>query len=188
MGGILLLHKYSEVLNLPVVCANNGKKAGVIKDIIFSPENREVRAFLLEHKGLEIKKKVLKRKSILNLGDDAVIIESPGCVESLGKASYSTEFKDEGCILGLRIFTRAGEELGTVKDVIFDWQTGRIEGLEVSDGLLQDIIQGRSMLPLFGKVEFGEDNVLVEKEAVEEMENTGGGIKNRLNKKNYNGE
>ncbi len=183
-----MLHKYSEVLNLPVVCANNGKKAGAVKDIIFSPESREVKAFLLEHKGLEIKKKVLKLGSILNLGEDAVIIDSPGCVKSLGKASYSAEFKDEGSIIGLRIFTRSGEELGIVKDVIFDWQTGRIEGFEVSDGLLQDIIQGRNILPLFGKVEFGEDNVLVEKEAVEEMENTGGGIKNRLNKKNYKGE
>ena len=177
-----MLHRYSEVLNLPVVCANNGKKAGVIKDIIFCPENREVSALLLEHKGLEIKKKVVRLKDILNLGDDAVIINSPDCVESLGKASYTNEFKDEGSILGLRIFTRSGDELGIVKDVIFDWQTGRIEGFEVSDGLLQDIMQGRMILPLFGKVEFGEENVLVEKEAVEEMENTGGGIKNRLNK------
>lgn len=165
-----------------MVCANNGNKAGVIKDIIFSPENREVRAFLLEHKGLEIKKKVLMLKNILNLGDDAVIIDNPGCVDSLGKASYKAEFKDEGSILGLRIFTKSGEELGTVKDVIFDWKTGRIEGFEVSDGLFQDILQGRNVLPLFGKVEFGEDNVLVEKEAVEEMENTGGGLKNKLSR------
>ncbi|NJD03284.1 MAG: photosystem reaction center subunit H [Ruminiclostridium sp.] len=176
------MHRYSEVLNLPVVCVKNGKKTGVIKDIIFCPENREVSAFLLEHKGLEIRKKVVKLKSILNLGDDAVIIDSPDCVKSLGKAAYTAEFKDEGSILGLRIFTRAGEELGIVKDVIFDWQAGRIEGFEVSDGLLQDILQGRRILPLFGKVEFGEENILVDKEAVEEMENTGGGIRNKLNK------
>ncbi len=175
-----LLQKYSEVLNLPVVCVNNGKKAGVVKDIIFCPENREVRAFLLEHRGLEIRKKVVKLKSILSLGTDALIIDGPDCVESLGKASYTAEFKDEGSILGLRIFTRSGEELGIVRDVIFDWQTGRIEGFEVSDGLFQDILQGRKILPLFGKVEFGEENVLVEKEAVEEMENTGGGIRNML--------
>lgn len=180
-----MLHRYSEVLNLPVVCANSGKKAGVIKDIIFCPENKEVSAFLLEHKGLEIKKKVLRLKDILSLGDDAVIINSADCIKSLGKASYSTEFKDEGNILGFRIFTRAGQELGIVKDVIFDWQTGRIEGFEISDGLLQDIMQGRKILPLFGKVEFGEENVLVEKEAVEEMGYTGGGIKNRLFDGNY---
>lgn len=163
-----------------MVCVNNGSKAGIIKDIIFSPENREVKAFLLEHKGLELKKKVLKLKNILSLGDDAVIIDNPGCVEALGKASYKSEFKDEGSILGLRIFTKGGQELGTVKDVIFDWQTGRIEGFEVSDGLFQDILQGRNLLPLFGKVEFGQENVLVEKEAVEEMENIGGGLKNKL--------
>lgn len=181
-----MLQKYSEVLNLPVICSSNGKKAGVIKDIIFSPGNREVRAFLLEHRGFEIKKRVIRLKNVVSLGYDAAIIDNPGCIEAHGKASFSSEFKDEGSILGLRIFTRGGSELGIVKDVIFDLQTGRIEGFEISDGLLQDIIQGRRLLPLFGKVEFGEENVLVDKEAVEEMENTGGGIKNRLYSDNYN--
>ena len=67
-----------------------------------------------------------------------------------------------------------------ITDITFDSSTGRLESLEVSDGLLQDLVKGRQMLPLFGKVEFGEENVLVEKEAVEEMVNSGGGIKNRL--------
>ena len=52
--------------------------------------------------------------------------------------------------------------------------------MEVSDGLLQDIITGRNILPLFGKVEFGEENILVDKEAVEEMLSNGGGLKKKL--------
>lgn len=175
-----MLHKYSEVLNLPVICVNDGKKAGIVKDIVFCPGNREVKAFILEYNGLHIKKKVLMLKDILNLGNDAVIVESQACVSELGRSAYSNAFKDEGGILGLKIFSKAGEDLGIVKDVIFDWKTGRIEGIEVSDGLWQDVITGRRMLPLFGRVEFSDENLLVEKEAVEEMVNTGGGIKNRL--------
>jgi len=33
---------------------------------------------------------------------------------------------------------------------------------------------------LIGKVEFGEENILVDNEAVEEMMETGGGIKNLI--------
>jgi len=60
---------------------------------------------------------------------------------------------------------------------LFDLKHGKIDGIEVSDGLLQDIVKGRSVLPLIGKVEFGEENILVDNEAVEEMMETGGGIK-----------
>jgi uncharacterized protein YrrD len=175
-----MLHKYSEVLNLPVICADSGKKVGIVKDIIFSPGNREIKAFLLEHKGLDFNKRVILAKDMLNLGEDAMVVDNPECISEMDRQAYSDAFKDEGSILGLRIFSKDGEDLGTVKDVIFDWKTGRIEGVEISDGLLQDVMQGRRILPLFGKVEFSEENLLVEKEAVEEMVNTGGGIKNRL--------
>ena len=175
-----MLHRYSEVLNLPVISADNGKMAGVVKDVLFNTETREVKAFLLEHKGLEIGKRLIFLKNVLSLGADAVVIDSCACISVVGSAAYLEAFGKKGRILGLRIFSRAGEDLGVVGDIIFDWVTGRVESVEVSDGIYQDVVKGRSLLPLFGKVEFSEENVLVDKEAVEEMVNTGGGIKNRL--------
>ena len=175
-----MLHKYSEVLNLPVLCADSGKKAGVVKDIIFSPDNKEVKALLLEHKGISLNKKVVFLHELLSLGSDAAIVNSSSCVSSMNRVAYSEAFRDEGSLLGLKVYSKAGGELGVVKDVMFDYQTGRIEGFEISDGLLEDVIQGRKLLPLFGKVELGEEFAVVSSEAVEEMENTGGGIKNKL--------
>jgi len=46
--------------------------------------------------------------------------------------------------------------------------------------MIQDVMQGRKLIPLFGKVELGEEFAVVGSEAVEEMEETGGGIRNRL--------
>lgn len=175
-----MLHRYSEVLNLPVISAANGKKAGVVKDVLFDTETREVKALLLEHRGMEIGKRLIFLKDILSLGADAVIIDSCDSISVAGRAAYSKVFGKKGRILGLRIYSKAGEDLGVVGDVIFDWVTGRVESFEVSDGIYQDVVKGRSLLPLFGKVEFSEESVLVDKEAVEEMVNTGGGIKNRL--------
>jgi uncharacterized protein YrrD len=180
MGVFPMLHRYSEVLNLPVISENNGKMIGVVKDVLFDTETREAKAFLLEHKGVEISKRLIYLKDVLSLGADAVVIDSGACISVIGRSEYSEGFTKKGKILGLRIFSRAGEDLGIVGDIIFDWVTGRVESVEVSDGIFQDVVKGRSLLPLFGKVEFSEENVLVDREAVEEMVNTGGGIKNRL--------
>lgn len=175
-----MLHRYSEVLNLPVICADTGKRAGVVKDILFSIGDRRVMALLLEQKGLSMKKRVVYLNELLSLGGDAAIVDSGICISELERASFKRAFEDEGSLIGLKVYSRAGGEVGIVKDVIFDCQTGRIEGFEISDGLLQDVMQGRKVLPLFGKVELGKEVAVVGTEAVEEMKETGGGIRNRL--------
>jgi uncharacterized protein YrrD len=175
-----MLHRYSEVLNLPVICAGDGSKAGVVKDILFSIRDRKAKALLLEQKGLSVKKRVVFLNELLSLGRDAAIIDNSVCISDMERASFRKAFEDEGSLIGLKVYSKDGGEIGTVKDVIFDCRTGRIEGFEISDGLIHDVMKGRKLLPLFGKVEIGEEFAVVGTEAVEEMKETGGGISNKL--------
>lgn len=177
-----MLQRYSEVLNLPVICADSGKKAGVVKDILFHLDSRTVKALLLEHSGISLNKRVVFVSELLSLGREAAIVNSGSRVSDMSRAEYTEAFRDEGALLGLRVYSKDGGELGVVRDVIFDYKTGKIEGFEISDGLIRDVMQGRRLLPLFGKVELGEEYAVVDREAVEEMQDTGGGLKNRLMK------
>ncbi len=172
------MERYSEVLGLPVICVNDGKRVGVVKNIIFRPKTKTLLAFLLECKSYELKKKVVLAEDILSLGKDAVIIKDLNSLRGLRQAKNTDELMDKGEVIGLRVYSKAGEDMGVVKDVIFDYKNRTIEGVEISDGLIQDIVKGRNVLPLLGKVEFGEDILLVDNEAVEEMMETGGGLKN----------
>jgi len=175
-----MLHRYSEVLNLPVICADSGKKAGVVKDILFSLGSRSAKAFLLDHSGISLNKRVVYISELLSLGGEAAIVNSSSCVSDMNRVDYTEAFRDEGALLGLKVYSKDGGELGIVKDVIFDYKTGKIEGFEISDGLIRDVMQGRKLLPLFGKVELGEEYAVVDREAVEEMQDTGGGLRNKL--------
>lgn len=172
------MERYSEMVGLPVICANDGNKLGVIKDVVFCPKEKKVIAFLVERKGYDIAKKVVFMKDVLSLGKDALVINDRNAIKDLRKVQDSPEFKEKGEILGLRIYTRSGKDIGVVKDVLFDFTHGKIDGIEVSDGLIQDLLEGRNILPLIGKVEFGKENILVDGESVEEMVETGGGLKN----------
>ncbi len=174
------MERYSEVVGLPVICVDNGRKIGVISDVIFCPKSKEVKALLLERKGCQIRKKAIVLKDILSLGKDAVIVNDCSCARDFKRLEEAECLKEKGSINGLRIYSKSGEDLGIVKDVLFDYRSGTIEGVEVSDSLFYDIMQGRQILPLFGKVEFSEESILVDREAVEEMTNTGGGLKKKL--------
>ena len=175
------MERYGEVLGLPVICVENGKRIGIIKDIMFCPKHKEVIAFLLERKGCEIRKKVILLKDVLSLGKDALIVNDCKCTTTFKKLENTEEFKEKGIIKGLRVYAKTGEDLGIVNDILFDYKTGIIEGVEVSDGIFQDIILGRKVIPLFGRVEFGTENILIDMEALEEMRTTGGGLKRIIN-------
>ena len=158
------MEKYSDVIGLTVINIEDGKKIGIIKDVIFSTKYREVKGFLLERKSYEIRKKVILLKDVLSLGKDALIVNGCNCTKALSKVEKEYELNDKGKIKGLKVFTKSGEDLGIV-------------GVEVSDGFFQDIVLGRKVIPLFGKVEFSTENILIDKEAVEEITSTGGGLK-----------
>jgi uncharacterized protein YrrD len=175
-----MLKKYSEVLGLPVITANDGIKIGNLKDIVFRRDSKAVEAFILEKGFRTINGNVILLRDVLSLGNDAIIIDSPNCLLELRNFKKSYVMRQRAQLRGLRIYTQSGDDLGIVQDILFDYQTGRVEGVQVSDGWVQDIIQGRNILPFLGKIEIGEENLLVNNEAVEEMISSKGGLRNRL--------
>lgn len=170
------MQKFKKVIGLPVVCVEDGKKVGSVGDIIFSPENKGVLAIILEKKGMELCRKAIAIEDVVSLGDDAVIVSDISCIKKVTRK----EFVKNKELQGLHIYTKDGRDLGVVKDVIFDFKNATIEALEISDGLISDIFTGRRIIPLFGKVEFGQDSIVVNEEAFDEITTTGGGINNRL--------
>lgn len=182
------MERYSEVVGLPVICVEGGRKVGTVSDVIFCPKKKSVICFVVESNLYNIGKKVIMLKDVLKVGKDAVIINDSCCIIDFKKVKDTEEFKEKGAVNGLRVYTRDGQDIGTVKDVLFDVNTASMDGVEISDGILDDLIQGRNILPLIGKVEFSEENILVDSEAIEEMINTGGGLKKKLIKTKERGE
>jgi len=170
------MQKFKSVVGLPVVCIENGKKVGRVGDIIFSTVSKGVQAFVLEKKGVEFCRKAIAVEDIVNLGDDAVIVNDVTCIKKVHKKELTNSRE----LHGLHIYTKDGRDLGVIKDILFDYKNATIEAFEISDGVISDVFTGRRIVPLFGKVEFGEDSILISDEALEEITATGGGIKNRL--------
>jgi uncharacterized protein YrrD len=176
-----LLQKYSELLNLPVFYASNGEKCGVIKDLLLTSDNSEIKGILVSGSDIDKKAKVVLVEDIISLENAALIIDGPEDVKNL-----TQKIKDSIAekLLKTKVYSNIGDYLGRVKDLLVDFSTLRIEGFILSDGLVQDAIYGKNILPVLGKVEFAEDFMLVEKEAAEEMAKSGGGIKKRIFGKN----
>lgn len=175
-----MLSKYSNVIGLPVISAGDGTKIGTLRDIVFTKDNKRILAFLLDKRDHSVKGNAILIHDVLSLGNDALIIGSTGSLMEYKSLKRTFDIQDKNGLRGCRVYTHTGNDLGIVQDILFDYKTGKVEGVQVSDGLVQDILMGRNILPFFGRIEIGNNNILVDNEAVEEMTSTGGGLKSRL--------
>ncbi|ABZ84425.1 conserved hypothetical protein [Heliomicrobium modesticaldum Ice1] len=62
---------------------------------------------------------------------------------------------------GHPVRTQAGRPLGQVGDILFDPAQGQLTAVEVSDGLMQDLLTGRLQLPWPDVTEWRADTVIV---------------------------
>jgi len=103
------LHRYSEVLGLPVICTGGWQKPWNNKRYNFCPKEKSVVAFLIECKGYNRRKKVVFASDVLSLGRDALIVNDADDVRDLKKVLHRPEFKDKGDILDFPYTQKMGK-------------------------------------------------------------------------------
>ena len=70
------------------------------------------------------------------------------------------------------MLTEEGLMLGRVSDVYFDQELGNtIIGIEITDGFVSDLIEGRKWLPCTSDMSIGESAVMVPSLSEQRLEN-----------------
>jgi uncharacterized protein YrrD len=129
---------------------------GFLRDIYINPRTSIVEAILVEQAGLFGKKAIIPWEYVTGIGDDGIWIkpDDPPKVPS-DQTWWSVASTGENAAYGRDILAKGGESLGTIGDYLIDPVTGHIIGCELSDGLLQDLIEGRKNLQ--GELTLAED-------------------------------
>jgi uncharacterized protein YrrD len=79
------------------------------------------------------------------LSRQAVMILHPDCIKSYAHGEESSIYEKK---LGDILFDVEGRELGVLSDFVIDLDSKRVMGVELSSGALQDILGGRSEIPI----------------------------------------
>ncbi|MNW55692.1 PRC-barrel domain protein [compost metagenome] len=155
--------KLQEMIGLAVYEVEEGNEIGKIVDILLD-SNWNITGIELESKTFfSSHVKVVAWEDIVAYGEDAVMIRSK---ESIVKADTDhipyTFLLGKNKLKDLQVLTASGTILGRVSDVYFDQKLGNtIVALEISDGLVTDLIEGRKWLPCSEGMSIGENAVLV---------------------------
>jgi len=164
--------KRDSIIGFPVICEQTGKKLGIVEDILYDPSSKRIKGIIVAGTGY-ISKNFFIDFDDINAFGEAVIIVSNGCQRRL-------VIKENNNIVGKTIIKDNGQELGTISNVIFNPEDGYIEGYEISKGILDDLVAGRSILTGDFQPQLGEDVIVIPEEDNIELKSNNKGILNLL--------
>jgi len=168
----------SEIGSLPVVTLA-GDDVAQVKDVVFSADGGAVAGFTLAGRGLLSGplKKGLTWTKVVGLGPDAVMIADDSALEPVdtviaAAASSSAGAGSGGNVLGDRVLTDTGSDLGKVSDVVIEYDNADggpcdVVGYEIeaSDALKASSSKGnkhtRLLLPLPDTLAVSSEHVMV---------------------------
>ena len=157
-----------DFMRLPVVTRDDGRKIGQAEDFIIDRNGTRVLGILVDEKGVFSGARVVAWPGILGLGLDVVIIDS---VTSVVKASEVPEIAEvlerDFVLVGNRVETTAGRELGKVENFYFNPATGAVEGFELIGGRNEQAPSGQAFLPASPSFEAGKEYSFVDTPAAE---------------------
>ncbi|MTI48976.1 PRC-barrel domain-containing protein [Sporosalibacterium faouarense] len=154
-----------DVISLPILDKNQGNKIATIKDIVYSKNKLRILGFLVSDGNFFPTLKYIQFKNIESIGSDAIMIKSRMALEDpRAFPEIESLIEEKRRINGEEVLTENGDSLGLVYDTIFDGSNGKILGFVLTDGLFQDLKEGRNILPCMKGITYGDQALIVSNE------------------------
>ena len=177
--------KGSNVIGLNVVTIEDGKIIETVDDIAYNPTTQRVEALLVSSGGIFSSAKAIHMDDVRNVGLDAVIVQNVSVMKSVKEQDDSVRSISDSnkFLVKTNILTVDGLELGKVTDIFFDSSTGMVESMEVSQGGLKKLSEGKKSITPADIVTIGADATVVSAytEAKLEAQGEQGGMKGMVN-------
>jgi uncharacterized protein YrrD len=144
----------NDVIGIDVVELDSGRHVGQVQELVVD-DSRTLKGLLIKKPSGTV---FVKHNDIHAFGQDAVTLLSCGPCSPAANCVQKPWFLK---VLGKPLLTEEGVDMGTIDDLCFDEESGSVIGFQVSGGLIQDLTEGKELLPLESGLTYGEDAVIV---------------------------
>jgi uncharacterized protein YrrD len=169
-----------DILKRPVIARDTGEKVGQVEDLVIDRSGTRVLGMVVAGKMIFGSDKVVPWEAVRSVGLDSAVIDSKSSVIKASQAPEIAEVLKEGYVLlGNRLLTTGGRELGKIENVFFDPETGSVEGYELTGGTNKQRESGSAFLPAHPSFEAGKQYSFVDPAAIETIEDLGAALRAR---------
>lgn len=154
------MYKGQEIIDLPVINLETGKEIGNVKDVVFDPNQEAITGLIINGGSWLQGNRMVCYEKLHGIGEDAVTIEDDSALAEPDEIKECLNGAD-GNVIGAKVVTNDGKELGNIEDIVLNSNSGEIDSYEITDGVVQDILEGRGILNVSDDLKYGEDVVIV---------------------------
>jgi uncharacterized protein YrrD len=174
-------------MGLPIISIATGSQIGMVKDVVFFPTSKKISALIVNVKKLISSSKAIRIEDVVQVGKSAVLVADEKCMFSIDKLPKSPLIKSyQEELLDTQVYTDSGINLGVVQDISFDFELGMLEEIEISDGIVQDLMDGRKIIPVTESMQLEKGIVIIESKNVHQLKNNGKGLRKLWKRSNKN--
>lgn len=164
--------KAKSVIGLKVIAIDDGSQMDKVNDIIYDPKENKITALILSSGGLFSSAKAVLYSDVKSIGDTAVMVPSSSVVKKISELTERVSHiaKDDDLLTKTKVISEAGNVLGSVDDLAFEMESGRVTKFIISQGIIGNIKSGTKSFTLDDVITLGKDNVIVKKYTEEKFE------------------
>ncbi|HEX9993871.1 MAG TPA: PRC-barrel domain-containing protein [Acidimicrobiales bacterium] len=123
------MRRFAEVLGLPVVSATTAERLGTVAALVVDPAGARVASVRVSGGPGEF----VSWEDLRGVGPDAVVVAADAAIRSARPGLEERAAAGVADLIGKRVLTDAGTEVGTVADVEFDPETGLVTTVLAGD-------------------------------------------------------
>lgn len=161
------MYKSKKILGTMAVDMQTGRCFGRVRNIVPDLEQKKLAAVILPGKSWLYPPIWIDFKYVQGLGTDALTLDPQTKVVSCKEVTNFKEHLEKGIrkMWGLMVISTGGNLRGYVEDLFVRIPGGIIEGLELSRGVIGDVLEGRGFVPAEQIVSLSMECVIVEEES-----------------------
>jgi len=149
-----------ELLGLPAIGHDSGRRIGIVADVLFDDECTRVIALVVRCGRVLRHRYVIGFSDIISLDDGAVAIRDESALRAPTGDEITAMTTNRRSVQGKPVVSPAGRYLGQVADILFDERSGNVVGFAVGEPVRAGGWRPRSVLPADLSPVVGRDVVI----------------------------
>ncbi len=141
------MQNYSSIIGLPIILGNK-KKIAVVNDVLYCSKTKTILGLIINGKGLISKYKYIPLDEIEKVNPTNIIIKNATSIKTIENNSqaYEVAINPNKCTIDSLVYSQDKVRIGKIKDIIFNFEAGIIDGYIITDGITEDIVNGRKVI------------------------------------------
>lgn len=169
--------KESDLIGLPLI-DKDGKEVACAIGALYSKHNDELVGVLVSTGKLLKRNQMIDFKNILSIDSEEIYIQDKFVFNKL-KSLPSSQIYSKS-LIGQEILTLEKNSIGYIRDVLIDKDKGKVIAFILTEGIIDDLSKGRSVIPFDNKMIFKEEHIIVNSSVEEDFTKNREGYKKLL--------